>query len=381
VDNGRRIAQGPLGDADQIRYSYNDDGRLAAYANDATGVSATYTYDVHGQRSTAAVSEGAATTAYTFTYEGLTLLRYDAVISTGATETASSVTYLYDGESRPYAGVYASDEAIPVAFGIATTDRGDVRELTDISGTPFAFYAYDAYGTPLAAESTATASVDATLAATIAEANVLRYAGYCFDEHSGMYYLSQRYYDPATCQFITKDPAKADGEEGAYQYCGGDPVGKVDPSGEAWRHSISTTTGVITRLRYATHANLFSREPNAVVSHALEATWYYRIDWYWDPARNVCGRQIEMSPHDCHVRMSPHGQGDDHVDDEGDAQAADDRDGTGRQDHQFGGSPAARTERTPVQAAAKACGHGGAAGRDPQGQGQTVEPQTVRRRA
>jgi len=30
------------------------------------------------------------------------------VISTGATETASSVTYLYDGESRPYAGAYAS---------------------------------------------------------------------------------------------------------------------------------------------------------------------------------------------------------------------------------------------------------------------------------
>lgn len=44
-------------------------------------------------------------------------------------------------------------------------------------------------------------------------------------------YLSARYYDPATCQFITKDPAKADGEESAYQYCGGDPVGKVDPSG------------------------------------------------------------------------------------------------------------------------------------------------------
>ena len=38
--------------------------------------------------------------------------------------------------------------------------------------------------------------------------------------------------DPATASFITKDPAKADGEESAYQYCGGDPVGKVDPSGE-----------------------------------------------------------------------------------------------------------------------------------------------------
>ena len=29
-----------------------------------------------------------------------------------------------------------------------------------------------------------------------------------------------------------RTPAKADGEGSAYQYCGGDPVGKVDPSGE-----------------------------------------------------------------------------------------------------------------------------------------------------
>jgi len=50
---------------------------------------------------------------------------------------ARHVTYLYDddGESRPYAGVYASSEATPVAFGIATTDRGDMRELTDGTGT------------------------------------------------------------------------------------------------------------------------------------------------------------------------------------------------------------------------------------------------------
>jgi RHS repeat-associated protein len=44
-------------------------------------------------------------------------------------------------------------------------------------------------------------------------------------------YCSQRYYDPATASFITKDPAKADGKGSAYQYCGGDPVGQVDPSG------------------------------------------------------------------------------------------------------------------------------------------------------
>ncbi|MCE5204463.1 MAG: hypothetical protein LLG24_09680 [Actinomycetia bacterium] len=54
------------------------------------------------------------------------------------------------------------------------------------------------------------------------------------DPESGLCYCSQSYCDPVTCQFITKDPARADGEESAYQYCGGDPVGKVDPSGLAF---------------------------------------------------------------------------------------------------------------------------------------------------
>ncbi|MBE0418296.1 MAG: RHS repeat-associated core domain-containing protein, partial [Coriobacteriia bacterium] len=47
----------------------------------------------------------------------------------------------------------------------------------------------------------------------------------------GLYYLSARYYDPATYQFLSKDPARDDGEESAYQYCGGDPVGSIDPTG------------------------------------------------------------------------------------------------------------------------------------------------------
>ncbi|MDP2234195.1 MAG: RHS repeat-associated core domain-containing protein, partial [Actinomycetota bacterium] len=71
----------------------------------------------------------------------------------------------------------------------------------------------------------------AGLAANISQRNVLRYAGYCYDEVSGLYYLSQRYYDPASACFVSKDPARADGEESAYQYCAGDPVGSVDPSG------------------------------------------------------------------------------------------------------------------------------------------------------
>lgn len=60
---------------------------------------------------------------------------------------------------------------------------------------------------------------------------MLRYASYAFDGESGLYYCSARYYDPATRQWTTGDPAKADGEESAYQYCGGDPIARFDPNG------------------------------------------------------------------------------------------------------------------------------------------------------
>ena len=65
----------------------------------------------------------------------------------------------------------------------------------------------------------------------------LRYAGYVWDAESNNYYCSARQYDPVTGQFLTKDPVKSDGEQSAYQYAGGDPVGRVDPSGE-WRKDV-----------------------------------------------------------------------------------------------------------------------------------------------
>ncbi|MDI6842774.1 MAG: RHS repeat-associated core domain-containing protein [Anaerosomatales bacterium] len=193
-------------------------------------MSASYAYDAYGQRVRSVVASGSlvATTAYA--YDGLSLLRATTARSDGTTE---SVTYLYDAAGAPFAGIYeGSAAASPVAFFIATTARGDAAELLDASGAPFALYSYDAYGNPGAVLTDATARIPAALAQAIAEANALRYAGYAYDAHSGLYYLSKRYYDPATAQFLTKDPAKADGEESPYQYCGGDPVGKVDPSGE-----------------------------------------------------------------------------------------------------------------------------------------------------
>lgn len=52
-----------------------------------------------------------------------------------------------------------------------------------------------------------------------------------YDGHSGLYQCNARYYDPSTARFLSKDPVRADGEMSGWMYCGGDPVGCVDPSG------------------------------------------------------------------------------------------------------------------------------------------------------
>jgi RHS repeat-associated protein len=84
----------------------------------------------------------------------------------------------------------------------------------------------------LSQASNAVTGISAALASSIAARQPLRYAGYVYDAHSATYYLSARHYDPATARFLSKDPARDDGDESAYQYCAGDPVGRVDPSGE-----------------------------------------------------------------------------------------------------------------------------------------------------
>jgi len=158
------------------------------------------------------------------------------------------VDYLYDEAGMPYGGLYRENGAGPLAFLMIISDRGDVLELLDADGNPFVAYRYDVWGKPLGAGNHATGVwtqqttdaqsnvvISADLAERIADRQVLRYAGYAYDAESGLYYCSARYYDPLTCQFLTRDPAKADGEESAYQYCGGCPTNGVDPTGASCR--------------------------------------------------------------------------------------------------------------------------------------------------
>ena len=61
------------------------------------------------------------------------------------------------------------------------------------NGSIVATYEYDAWG-----------NVTGQLG-TMASVNPYRYAGYRYDEYTGLYYLMARYYDPSIGRFINTD--------------------------------------------------------------------------------------------------------------------------------------------------------------------------------
>jgi len=242
---GRRTSQ--ITGGVTTTFGWDGASRLTTWTRGANN--AAYTYDAAGQRTRAVVRLGSTTTTTTYTYDGITLRSLDATLSGG---TTYAVAYLYDEDARPYAGVYTSGTAAPVTFLISTTDRGDVVALTNTAGAPFARYTYDPYGRVLTATSNEVTGITSATASAIRDRQPLRYAGYTYDTHSATYYLSQRHYDPATMRFLSKDPARDDGEESAYQYCAGDPVGKVDPTGLwAEKHIYSVNShSFMVRIRW-----------------------------------------------------------------------------------------------------------------------------------
>ena len=63
--------------------------------------------------------------------------------------------------------------------------------------------------------------------------------GYYFDRQTGLYYCDARYYDPSHGVWLTRDPAGFGGGSNLYGYCGGNPIGGSDPSGESFLYGIS----------------------------------------------------------------------------------------------------------------------------------------------
>ncbi len=100
--------------------------------------------------------------------------------------------------------------------------RGDIVSVTDTNNNIQAQYNYDPWGTQTSYPGTLT--------------QPFRYAGYYYDEETGLYYCKSRYYSPALGRFLTKDSIGyidySDPQTlNLYSYCGNNPINRTDPNG------------------------------------------------------------------------------------------------------------------------------------------------------
>ena len=83
------------------------------------------------------------------------------------------------------------------------------------------------------------------MASTLGVDNPFRYRGYYYDTETGLYYLESRYYNPELGRMMSADSLSVLGmskttlnDKNLYNYCDGNPVGRVDESGNFWAGAI-----------------------------------------------------------------------------------------------------------------------------------------------
>ncbi|QKI81650.1 DNRLRE domain-containing protein [Kroppenstedtia eburnea] len=232
----KKVTKG--GTTTTTNYSYDDADQLTqvdgqAHTFDKNGNlthdgKRTYVYDAENRLT--AVKEGDKTLAsFTYRADGM---RKTMTTSTGTItfhyDENNNVTYETDQDNQIVAHYTygANNELVGMTRGgktyyYQTNYRGDVTALTDSTGAVVASYEYDAFGNLL--KKTGTLE------------NPYLYAGYRYDEGTGLYYLQSRYYNPEMGRFLTRDAFEGFEDEqlslNQYAYTHNNPVVGVDPDG------------------------------------------------------------------------------------------------------------------------------------------------------
>ncbi len=104
-----------------------------------------------------------------------------------------------------------------VKYYYAKDHLGNLREVTTGSGGVVARYDYDAFGVPT--QTLGTMKFD------------FLYTGHFYHEPSGLYLAPFRAYNPRMGRWISRDPIGVKGGINLYDYVGGNPLTRIDPTG------------------------------------------------------------------------------------------------------------------------------------------------------
>jgi RHS repeat-associated protein len=256
---GRLLSMTPAGSSTAKYYSFDASGNLTTLPTGATGTyndpgeltsstlsgtTTTYSYNADGERLTSAQGTTTLTTGtwngaqqlatYDSSSADMTAATYDgngmraSTTITPAGGTGVTQNYVWNGDNLLmdgtnayiYDGGIAPAEQVNLSAGtityLSTDALGSVRGTISAAGALTGTTSYDAWGNP-------------ATTGGLTSATPFGYAG-AYTDPDGLLYLINRYYDPATGQFISVDPEVANTLE-PYAYTAGDPVSESDPTG------------------------------------------------------------------------------------------------------------------------------------------------------
>jgi RHS repeat-associated protein len=184
-------------------YSWNDRGQLAG----VTGPSVNESYGYGSGALRTSVASGGSSTSYLWDLSGNQVAEL-----TGGSVRATELTGLGADHTLVRTDANGSRSQL--------TDRlGSVIATTDASGAVQSQFGY----TPFGEQASSGGSISGAPGFT----------GRTASSATGLQYNRDRYYNPVLGRFISQDPIGQGGGVNTYAYVGGDPVNKVDPSGDA----------------------------------------------------------------------------------------------------------------------------------------------------
>ena len=213
-------------------------------------------------------TNGSSTASYVYNENGIRTQKTVDGVTTSFLVDGSTIRFSLSNNLRLWF-LYYGDELVGFKSGNDTyyylkNLQGDIIQIVDGDGNVVVEYEYDDWGKVL--------SVTGTLAGTVGVQNPFRYRGYYYDEETGLYYVSSRYYDPEIGRWINADNRISGVGENVlgynmFAYCMNNPVNMSDPSGN-WPKWIETAANWINNNIIQPVKNFFSSPKQSNVVNA-----------------------------------------------------------------------------------------------------------------
>ncbi len=183
------------------QYRYSADNFLSEILLDGKSI-ARYSYDPFGRRYQKNIHQGETKT---FLYDGINLIYEEGEQSKTAYAHGENISDPLMFKSNNESGYFIKD------------DLGTVMGIIEPDGITKILQHFDPFGKKIKTKQRFPYPFG--------------YNGAIYDEESELYYLNNRYYDPSTGRFISKDPIGLQGGFNEYIYAHNNPLSFTDPLG------------------------------------------------------------------------------------------------------------------------------------------------------